>query len=883
MVGRRIFACASAAFLAGVALFAACTESAGPNPPPPPPPPPPGLIVSNPIPIGALAIAGNVAASRSPASSAAADSVVYVAVTPGTAPSGRSATVRRIGSASSFTTPFFDGGFDPVPVNARAGDSIDVVITDAGGGLVSRMRLAVAATRAPVVVRTQPPPRKRDHPLNAAIVVVFSEPIAGTSVTPGAIQLLRGQTVVAGTARFLDPSLDANHVSVEFTPDQPLDASTNYELVVTQQIRDLTGDMLAAPDSVAFTTSQSSVGPPATIRVILDSVVVLAPGASIQLAATVLDSAGNLLTDQPVTWSVTNSTIATVSGTGLLQGLASGLTRLVASAGQAVTGFWVLVNVPVGPPASLNVSPSTATVAAGDMILLTATVRDASGQVLAWYVEWSTSDSTVARAEYGGNPGNVGQIIGVKGGTVVITGMVPYTPARGTATVTVGPPVPVASLSVTPDSVTLVVKAKTRFTTTLRDATGRLVSGRRILWTSDNLAIATVDSNGSVTAVGTGSVAIVATIDGVADTAKIGVQTITFASVRAAGGFTCGLTTDQSAYCWGNADVGLGRGNLSQWAQDCIQKIDSAGYRCEPVPQPVVGGLKFSYIEPGWRTCGITAAHVAYCWGYNPYGNDQFPMPEPSGLPFTQISAGNQFSCGVTTDGAAHCWGWNDFGQLGDGTTISRSYMQTVVGGLTFGTVTAGLWHTCGLTIDGSVYCWGGNVEGELGDGTTTNKSSPVPVAGGLALTSLATFADNTCGLTIAGVAYCWGRNLFGGLGDNTTTSRNTPTPLAGGLTFKVISVGGEHSCGLTTEGLAYCWGWNAEGQLGDGTTLMRMTPVPVLGGLIFATISAGYVHTCGLTTSGVLYCWGNNEYGELGDGFAEVRSAVPVRVAGQP
>ena len=106
---------------------------------------------------------------------------------------------------------------------------------------------------------------------------------------------------------------------------------------------------------------------------------------------------------------------------------------------------------------------------------------------------------------------------------------------------------------------------------------------------------------------------------------------------------------------------------------------------------------------------------------------------------------------------------------------------------------------------------------------------------------------------------------------------------MAGGLTFKVISVGGEHSCGLTTEGLAYCWGWNAEGQLGDGTTLMRMTPVPVLGGLSFATISAGYVHTCGLTTSGVLYCWGNNEYGEVGDGFAEIRIAVPVRVAGQP
>src|SRR6267142_2422463 len=123
-VGRRIFACASAAFLAGVALFAACSDSAGPNPPPPPPPPPPGLIVSNPIPVGAVATAGNVAASRSPTWPAAADSVVYVSLTPGTAPGGSRATIRRVGSSDALTTDVLDGGFDPLAIGAQVGDSI---------------------------------------------------------------------------------------------------------------------------------------------------------------------------------------------------------------------------------------------------------------------------------------------------------------------------------------------------------------------------------------------------------------------------------------------------------------------------------------------------------------------------------------------------------------------------------------------------------------------------------------------------------------------------------------------------------------------------------------------------------------------------------------
>ncbi len=44
--------------------------------------------------------------------------------------------------------------------------------------------------------------------------------------------------------------------------------------------------------------------------------------------------------------------------------------------------------------------------------------------------------------------------------------------------------------------------------------------------------------------------------------------------------------------------------------------------------------------------------------------------------------------------------------------------------------ITVGDGHTCALRADGSLRCWGGNGLGELGDGTTTSRTKPTPVHG---------------------------------------------------------------------------------------------------------------------------------------------------------
>jgi alpha-tubulin suppressor-like RCC1 family protein len=294
------------------------------------------------------------------------------------------------------------------------------------------------------------------------------------------------------------------------------------------------------------------------------------------------------------------------------------------------------------------------------------------------------------------------------------------------------------------------------------------------------------------------------------------------------------------------------------------------------------------------HSCGVTSDNRAYCWGQNLFGqlgdgttSDQpTPVAVGGGLEFRQVSAGARHTCGVTRGYVAYCWGSNASGQLGDGTITNRLTPVAVAGGLRFRQVSASANgdHTCGVTPGNVAYCWGSNFNAQLGDGTTNNfRPTPVAVAGGLRFRQVSVGGVHTCGVATGNLAYCWGDNEFGQLGDGTTITRRTPVAVAGGLRFSQVSAGENfHSCGVTSANRAYCWGTNFNGELGDGTTTDRLTPVAVVGGLQFRQVSAGLVHTCGVATGDLAYCWGYNGFGALGDGttsphFTPVAVAAPA------
>ena len=140
----------------------------------------------------------------------------------------------------------------------------------------------------------------------------------------------------------------------------------------------------------------------------------------------------------------------------------------------------------------------------------------------------------------------------------------------------------------------------------------------------------------------------------------------------------------------------------------------------------------------GGRTCGVTTNNRAFCWGDGSHGQlgngtrsmSTSPTLVSGGLSFSSVSAGKNASCGLTTSNRAYCWGDNTWGQIGDGTTTQRLRPAAVVGGLFFKQLSTGGYHTCGATPSNVGYCWGSNGTGALGDGTTMTRTSPTRVAG---------------------------------------------------------------------------------------------------------------------------------------------------------
>jgi alpha-tubulin suppressor-like RCC1 family protein len=362
------------------------------------------------------------------------------------------------------------------------------------------------------------------------------------------------------------------------------------------------------------------------------------------------------------------------------------------------------------------------------------------------------------------------------------------------------------------------------------------------------------------------------------------VESLSFTSVSAGARHTCGLTTKpDQLYCWGSNLYGqVGTGTTTEAE---VTPVATRGV--------FVSGVFVSVSAGGAHTCGLTSAELAYCWGQNIAGQlgrgtmtyQELGPDRVADLTFLFVRAGGATTCGLAEAGeftfhlAPWCWGDNSSGQLGDGTTINRSLPMFVLIG-PFASMDVSVGHTCGLTAAGAAYCWGLNEFGELGDGTTTNRFTPEPVAmpPGVTFASVTTGTYHTCGVTLAGNALCWGRNDSGQLGDGTTTDQLTPVSVTGGLEFSTITAGAFYTCGLTRDGGVWCWGDNSSGQLGDGTTTDRLNPVAVPD-LIFGSVDAGDAHTCGVTLkAGGALCWGANESGQLGDGTQTTRLS-PVSV----
>lgn len=221
------------------------------------------------------------------AQAAPGTNVAYISLPPGAVPNGIAITIRHRVTGSAITVPMVDGGFDPVAIEATAGDVLELEIQTTGGGPLLFTRV-VPGRRPPKVVRTNPPPKKRDVALNSTIIIVFSEPLDAETLTDASVQLLRGAIAIAGRLEFRD----TDRLTAAFIPLTPLTAGSDYRLVVTQGIRDRDGEALEAPITVEFRT-RDAPGPSASVVRVPEDAATIQEGVDfVQAGGTVRVRAG---------------------------------------------------------------------------------------------------------------------------------------------------------------------------------------------------------------------------------------------------------------------------------------------------------------------------------------------------------------------------------------------------------------------------------------------------------------------------------------------------------------------------------------------------------------------------------------------------------------
>lgn len=124
------------------------------------------------------------------------------------------------------------------------------------------------------------------------------------------------------------------------------------------------------------------------------------------------------------------------------------------------------------------------------------------------------------------------------------------------------------------------------------------------------------------------------------------------------------------------------------------------------------------------------------------------------GTTWERVSCGGSVTAAVKIDGTLWTWGLGTSGQLGTGSTTSRLTPGTVAGGGTnWKDVATSAVHMVAVKTDGSIWTWGANGTGQLGDGSTTSRSSPASVVGGVGEWQKVAACDAAVGATTLGTA----------------------------------------------------------------------------------------------------------------------------------
>ncbi|MFR0558794.1 Ig-like domain-containing protein [Pseudoscardovia radai] len=343
-----------------------------------------------------------------------------------------------------------------------------------------------------------------------AVVTVGDGPtptVDVTSVTLDAssLSLTEGDTQTL-TATILPTN--ATNKSLTWTSSDPSVATVSRGVVTA--VKAGTATITARSANGKTATAAVTVTPkepqrvPVTIVSLTPNPLALTEGTSGQLKAAVLPTNA---TDKSLTWASSDPSVATVDANGTVTAVKAGTATVTATASNGVKGEATVIVTAKTPEivdvTSVTLTPNPLALTTGKAGTLTAVVlpTNATDKTLTW----TSSDPSVATVDANG------LVTAVKAGTATVTATA-SNGVKGEATVTVTDPtpitVPVINVVLTPSPMTLTEGASGTLSTLVLPVNA---TDKTLTWESSDPSVATVDANGTVTAVKAGTATVTAT------------------------------------------------------------------------------------------------------------------------------------------------------------------------------------------------------------------------------------------------------------------------------------------------------------------------------------------------------------------------------------
>jgi uncharacterized protein YjdB len=338
--------------------------------------------------------------------------------------------------------------------------------------------------------------------------------VATVTVQPSSTSLAIGATLpLQATARDADGNVLAGR-RIFFASNDESVATVTSDGVVTARAIGTAQIAASSEGQSAIAVVNVTLRPVATVTV-LPNTAQTTVGGTVQLSAATFDSDGNLLSNRTVLWSSGNTNVATVDAQGQVQGRGVGSATISAiSEGKIGTAT---VNVTLVPVWSVTVSPTSFTLHPGEQTQLTATLRDAAGNVLTGRtVSWSSDAPSIASVS------QAGLVTAAAVGNAVITASAEGKSATAAITV-VAPPV-IDRVTIAPKDWKPRPGESRQFVARAFDAQGTEIPNVTFSWRSTNILRVTVTQTGLALALLSGKADIEVSAGGKTAKANVEVQ-----------------------------------------------------------------------------------------------------------------------------------------------------------------------------------------------------------------------------------------------------------------------------------------------------------------------------------------------------------------------